>query len=227
MSILNLLRRSKADTAASLSADVERADGEASQADERLAALTARRAAALTSADDATIDRLDRELVVERRNADRARAVATELRQRHAAQLELEARLRLDELAARGEQLNAEAVELIHTKYPGLARQLVSLARRLTEIDDEVARINADLTAAGDGRRVPDYDPIARPAEPNRTTESSRLSRVRFVDQLQAPSGQTWYVLLWPPLHDAGGRPLSIYDEAGQPRPADFQGPAW
>jgi hypothetical protein len=114
---------------------------------------------------------------------------------------------------ARGEALVAEGVGLIKKSYAPLARKLVELVERLEAIDAEVGALNRRLAEAGDPRRVPDRDAVARPGAP---ADGPHLPRRRLWAQLELPLAEDFGRLLWPST-TSYGRPLRP-DEGVPPR---------
>jgi hypothetical protein len=199
-----LVRATKPPGSAQLREALAQAEVDRGEAVAALDRLQARRAELLLDGDDRALDVVERDTAQAQRRADRFDVLIDQAQERLREAEEVERRAELDALFAQGEKLVAEGVALIRKDYPPLCAKILRLAARLEEIDGEVASLNARLAAAGDPRRVPDYDRIARPVEP---PQGENLGRRRFWAQVELPSAGEWFRLIRPPT-TAYGRPL-------------------
>jgi hypothetical protein len=207
MKLLDLLRGAKPATSAQLREALASAEGERADATATLDRLQQRRASLLIDGDDRALDALEADIVQAQRRADRLDLLTIQAEQRLKEAEEAERQAALDATFAEGEQLVAEAVKLVKTSYPPQARKLLQLAERLETIDVTVRELNRRLAASGDPRRLPDYDELARPGEPDDLRWSATSMRQKFHAQVALPSASEWYRLLHP-AENAFGRPL-------------------
>jgi hypothetical protein len=199
--LLQLLRGDQPATSATLRAAIGKAQAEAREAAARLEALAAKRAEALLAEDDRVLDRIERDLQLATRAADRADLATAEL-QRRLAQAEAdENRAELDAAHEVGVGALRRGVELITKTYPPLAVKLKGLAEELVDLEARIAQANEQLERAGDPRRVAAIDATARPRLP----EPGGYAPAPLVQQLRLPSVQDGLKMLWPPGVDQWG----------------------
>jgi len=204
MKLLDLVRAAKAPSSAQLRDALAQTETERTAAVAAMDRLQQRRAELLLDGDDRALDVVERDIAQAQRPVDRIDLLTIQAEERLAEAAERERLAELDAVFAKGEAL-VEGVDLIRKQYPPLAKKLRALAERLEAIDGEVAEINRRLADAGDPRRVPDYDQVARPVEP---AEATPMGRRRFWAQVELPSSQEWFRLLTPAT-TAFGRPLT------------------
>jgi hypothetical protein len=197
--LLQLLRGDQPATSATLRDAITAAQAEAKAAAARLEALAAKRAEALLAEDDWVLDRIERDLQLATRTADRADLATAEL-QRRLAQAEAEEnRAELDAVHQAGTAALARGVTLVTRTYPSLAAKMTALAEELVELEARIAQANKKLERAGDPRRVAAIDPTARPSEPG------GYAQAPLVQQLRLPAVQDGLKMLWPPGVDQWG----------------------
>jgi hypothetical protein len=204
--LLQLLRGDDQPTSAAALRDaIGKAQAEAKAAAARLEALAAKRAEALLTDDDRVLDRIERDLQLATRAADRADLTTAELQRRLAQAAAEENRAELDQVHEVGAAARERGVVLVTKTYPPLAAKLTALAEELVELEAKIAEANTKLERAGDPRRVADIDATARPARP----EWGGFRPARLVEQLRLPSAQDGLTMAWPPGIDQWGHPVA------------------
>jgi hypothetical protein len=200
MALLQLLRGDQPATSAALRDAIGKAQAEAKAAGGRLEALAAARAEALLAEDDPALDRIERDLQLATRAADRVDLAAAELQRRLARAEAEEQRAELDAVHGAAAAALERGVALVTKTYPPLALKLKGLAEELVALEARIAEANRTLEAAGDPRRVAAIDPTARPRPP----EPGGYAPAPFTQQLRLPSVQDGLKLLWPYLDQWG-----------------------
>jgi len=198
MGLLQLLRGDHPASSAALRDAITKAQAEAKAATERLEALAGTRAAALLAEDDQALDRIERDLRMATRAADRADLALAELQCRLAQAEADEQRAELDAAHDAAAAALERGVALLTKTYPPLAAKLKGLAEELVELDARIADANEKLERAGDPRRVRAIDATARPSE------LGGYAPAPFVQQLRLPSVQDGLKMLWPAVDQWG-----------------------
>jgi hypothetical protein len=155
-------KAAKPATAAELAVALSEAAAEAAHAEGTAADIAERRAGMLLTADDATLDRIEHELRLAQRAADRTAAAVEVLRGRLAQAEEGERQGALNAVYSKGTLLLRNGVDL-YQRYDKLARELAELVEQISDTDDAIRAVNAELAALGDPRSIADLDREARP----------------------------------------------------------------
>lgn len=185
-------------------ADLEKALAEAQrlqqEAERGVAALSARRAAALLDADDSVVDGIEAELQRMYRQGDRSGIAIGELERRIAETkaADIEAQERAEIKAA--EKAGAKALELTKNSYLKQARALAELLVEIRDLDATVERTNA---------RMRDGTFKVLTGEPAVKTGAQRLP---VANDLLGPAGPFYHDVVLPMPGTRGG----IFD--GQPQ---------
>lgn len=205
MRFLNLLRSSAPASSKTLREALTEAETAAGEAEAEVSALVETRRKALLDGDDKILDRVERDLALAQREADRAELAAIELQQRLAQAEAAEAAAVLDQVHEAGQAALKRGVELIRADYNSLAGKLVALVRELVRLDAEVEAANARLAEAGDPRCVPDIDRTARPQRP----PNAPFYQKKVQSQIALPHPSDPYLMLLPAGRDIFGSHVS------------------
>ena len=182
----------KPPTAAELEAALAEAETEAARAETAAAEVAERRAQLLLTADDVTLDLVERELQLATRTADKSAMAVETLRTKLAAAQEAERQARLDAIFAEGQRA-LDAGLAAYTRYSSLAAEVAQLAETMADKCDEIEAANKKLRDAGDPRRIQDLDITARPE-----VSDIQTGRLALWHQVQLPSGEFPADWLWP-----------------------------
>ena len=207
----------KLPTAAELEAALAEAETEAARAETAAAEVAERRAQLLLTADDATLDQVERELQLATRAADKSAMAVETLRTKLAAAQEAERQARLDAIFAEGQRA-LDAGLAAYTRYNVLAAEVAQLAETMADRCDQIEAANKKLRDAGDPRRVADLDVAARPE-----VSDIQLGRLALWHQLEVPSGTAphdWHWPLRPPQPRVRNQARPIPGPAAEPPPA-------
>ena len=207
----------KLPTAAELEAALAEAETEAARAETAAAEVAERRAQLLLTADDATLDQVERELQLATRAADKSAMAVETLRTKLAAAQEAERQARLDAVFATGQAALDKGLAT-YAGYVTLAAELAQLVEGMADCCDEIESINRKLRDAGDPRRVPDLDITARPE-----VSDIQIGRLALWHQVQLPSGQYPADWLWPhrpPQPRVRNQPRPLPGAGAEPAPA-------
>jgi hypothetical protein len=183
----------KPPTAAELAAALAEAEAEAERAEAAAAEVAERRGQLLLTADDATLDQVERELQLATRTADKAAAAVEILCSRVSQARETERQAGLDAVHREGEAALAAGLAA-YARYGELAAEVAILAEAMADRCDEIEQANRKLVAAGDARRVADLDTTARPE-----VSDVRIGRLALWHQIELPSGTAPHDWHWPP----------------------------
>jgi hypothetical protein len=186
----------KPPTAAELEAALAEAEAEATRAEAAAAEAAQRRAEQLLTADEPTLDRVDRELQLAQRAADKAALAVEALRQKLVEAREAERQAGLDAIHREGEAALAAGLAA-YARYGELAAEVATLAEAMADNCDLIEAANRKLVAAADARRVADLDLTARPE-----VSAVRQFRVALWHQLRLPSTTGPHDFVWPAISE-------------------------
>ena len=206
----------KLPTPAELEAALAEAEVEAARAEGAAAEVAERRAQLLLTADDATLDQVERELQLATRAADKAGMATEALRLKLAAAQEAERQARLDAIFAEGQRA-LDAGLAAYTRYSTLAAEVAQLAETMADRCDQIEAANKKLRDAGDPRRVADLDVAARPE-----VSDIKIGRAALWVQLELPSGTApndWQWPLRPPQPRIRNQARPIPGPSAEPAP--------
>lgn len=201
MAFLDLLRTNKPSTSAQLREALSQAEAAAEAGAAKVAAGAEARRTALLGDDDQALDRIEQDLRLAEREADRADLAAAELRQRLAAAEAAEARAALDRVHEEGRAALERGVKLIRNDYLRHALALKALAEELASLEAAITAANEKLEKVGDERRVPALDTTARPRLPGEGLRAPLWAELRL------PSSEHGIYPLHPAV-DAHGFPI-------------------
>jgi hypothetical protein len=162
MRFQDLLRRD-GDTSAALAEAIARAEQAGRDAASRLDELSRRRASALIADDDTGIGRIEGEIGLVTRDADRAKLALAELSRRLDQARQREDLERRDAIHAEGAKARDAAVAIIEKRYRKWAAEGTAMLRELAALDQQVQDVNLRLAQAGDPRAITPGDEVARP----------------------------------------------------------------
>ena len=192
--VRSLAKRGTPPTLDDLRQALAEADAATAEARERCSRLASDRAAVLLDGSDAQLDRIERDLQLAQRDADRAEAAAAALRERIATAEADAERARLDELHERGIAAQQRVIALVRNDYTKAAQKLIGVLERLEAAEADWTTANDGLREAGDPRRIPDGELMARPhgdagPDPQRIRLALRLPSVDVPDMWLWPHG--------------------------------------
>ena len=192
--VRSLAKRGAPPTLDDLRQALAEADGAIAEARGRCSRLASDRAAVLLDADDKELDRVERSLQLGQRDADRAEAAAAALRERIGVAEAKASRARLDALHERGTAAQQRVITLVRNDYTKAAQKLIAVLEQLEAAEADWTAANDGLREAGDPRRIPDGELMARPhgvtaPDPQRIRLAVRLPSVDVPDMWVWPCG--------------------------------------